>query len=217
MLGAETFKTVPDFMSRETFCKAVSVSRETADRLEAYITLLKKWNKTINLVSSRSLDDPWRRHILDSAQLTHHMPNEKARIVDLGSGAGLPGIIIALIMQGADVHLVESDQRKTAFLREASRVLGCKISIHMERIETAINKIQDIDVFTARALAPLPKLLKYIEPALNAKKICIFHKTEGINKELDRLNSEMFKSVRVLDSVSDPRGKILVLEVEYSE
>ncbi len=212
MLNAEPFRAVLDLMSRETFCNLVSVSRETADRLEDYITLLKKWNKTINLVSSNSLDDPWRRHILDSAQLVNHMPNRKARIVDLGSGAGLPGIILALILPEADVHLVESDQRKSAFLREAARVLGCQISIHVERIETAVNTIQDIDVFTARALAPLPRLLKYIEP-IPTKKVCIFHKTEGINKEIDGLDPAILKTVRVLDSISDPRGKILVLEV----
>ena len=201
-------------MSRQIFCKLVPVSRETADRLEVYITLLKKWNKTINLVSSRSLDDPWRRHILDSAQLARHIPNKKARIVDLGSGGGLPGLVLALMLPGADVHLVESDKRKSAFLREASRELDCKVSIHVERIESVIDTIPNIDIFTARALAPLPKLLKYIEPALNEKKVCIFHKTEGIDKELDMLNSDILKFVRVLDSISDPRGRILVLGVE---
>ncbi len=214
MLSVKASQTVPDPMSRETFCNAVSVSRETADRLGVYITLLKKWNRTINLVSSRSLDDPWRRHILDSAQLARHMPNKRVRIVDLGSGAGLPGIVLALILPEADVHLVESDQRKAAFLREASRVLDCKISLHVGRIESEINTIKNIDVFTARALAPLPRLLKYIESTLNEKKVCIFHKTKGIDKELDRLNSEILKSALVLDSISDPRGKILVLEVE---
>ena len=93
-----------------------------------------------------------------------------------------------------------------------ARVLGCQISIHVERIETAVNTIQDIDVFTARALAPLPRLLKYIEP-ISTKKVCIFHKTEGINKEIDGLDQDIVKTVRVLDSISDPRGKILVLEV----
>ena len=208
------FQTVHDRMSRQTFCKLVPVSRETADRLEVYITLLKKWNKTINLVSSRSLNDPWRRHILDSAQLALYIPDKKACIVDLGSGGGLPGLVLALMLPGADVHLVESDKRKSAFLREASRVLDCKISIHVERIESVINTIQHIDIFTARALAPLPKLLEYIEPALNEKKVCIFHKTEGIDKELDLLNSDIVKCVRVLDSISDPRGRILVLGVE---
>lgn len=217
MLGAEIFQTVHDPMSRQTFCKLVPVSRETADRLEVYITLLKKWNKAINLVSSRSLVDPWRRHILDCAQLTRFIPNRKARIVDLGTGGGLPGLVLALMLPGADVHLVESDKRKSAFLKEASRVLDCKVSIHEERIESVINKIQQIDIFTARALAPLPRLLKYIEPAFNEKKICIFHKTEGIDKELDLSNSDILKFARVLDSISDPRGRILVLGVEQGE
>ena len=204
-------------MTREAFCASITVSRETAERLEAYIALLEKWNKTINLVSQNSLIDPWKRHILDSAQLLPHVPNKSDCIVDLGSGAGLPGIVLALLLPKAEIHLIESDQRKAAFHREAVRLLKCKASIHAERIECSIRNIKDINVITARALAPLPRLVKLIRPILNDKKVCIFHKTKGINKEIEQLMPGIVQSVKIVDSISDSRGKILVLEVKESE
>lgn len=207
----------PDPLSPEEFRALYPVSRETAAKFELYLNLLSKWNKTINLVSSRSLEDPWRRHILDSAQLAPLIPDDLDCIVDLGSGAGLPGLVLALLHPHKSVHLIESDQRKAAFLREAARTLDCKITVHAERVECALESIQHIDVITARALASLPGLMKLIIPVLNEKKLCIFPKTKGINKELDEMGLDWVLSHHVVPSLSDPRGEILVLEVKKGD
>src|SRR5215213_13399 len=108
-------------LTPEGLTALVPVSRETVERLGVYLDLLRRWQRTINLVAASTLADPWRRHILDSAQLIRFVPGDAARLVDLGSGAGLPGLVLA-IMGLPDVHLIESDRRKAAFLREAARV-----------------------------------------------------------------------------------------------
>src|SRR5918912_3476535 len=110
-------------LTPEGFAELVPVSRETLDRLAAYLDLLRRWQRTINLVGAATLDDPWRRHLLDSAQLLRFLPEGVRRLVDLGSGAGLPGLALA-ILGVPEVHLIESDRRKAAFLREAARATG---------------------------------------------------------------------------------------------
>src|SRR6202012_3858963 len=137
------------------FAALVDVSRETRERLAAYVALLAKWNAKINLVGPATLPDVWRRHILDSAQV-HALDADAAVLVDLGSGAGLPGLILA-ILGGPEVHLIESDLRNAAFLQEAARQTGTKLTIHAKRIDAA-PAIQ-ADVVTARALARLANLL----------------------------------------------------------
>lgn len=145
-----------------------AVSRETLERLQIYADLLVKWNKSINLVSRDSLGDLWRRHFLDSAQLFHLLRDTPAQdnltLLDLGSGAGFPGIILALLGL-KKVHLIESDQRKCVFLREVARATGCKVTVHNARIE-AVDAFR-ADVVTARACAPLPQLLDYAWPFLS--------------------------------------------------
>src|SRR5260221_2069883 len=138
------------------FEAATGVSRETCERLERYVATLLRWQPTINLVSRGTLDDLWRRHLLDSAQLLPHMP-DCGPIVDLGSGAGFPGLVLA-ILGAPDVHLVESDSRKAAFLREAARAAGAAVTVHNAPIETVSVPAAAI---TARALAPLTPLLPY--------------------------------------------------------
>ncbi len=127
--------------------------------------------KAINLVGPKTLQDPWRRHLLDCGQIDIPEIQPGQRVVDLGSGAGLPGLIIA-IMQDADVHLVESDQRKSTFLREAARTTGTKTTVHTERAEKLLPL--DVDVVTARALAPLPRLLPWVHRHLKKAEILIF-------------------------------------------
>lgn len=204
----------PDLMSAEAFAALCPVSRETIDKLELYIDLLIKWNATINLVSNRSLEDPWRRHILDSAQLAPLFSENIQGIVDLGSGAGLPGLVLALLQPGKTIHLIESDQRKAAFLREAARALNCQITIHADRIENVIDSIPSFQAITARALAPLSSLMNMIKPVLDEKKLCIFPKTKGIIEELKEIEGAFVVSSRTVPSLSDPRGEILVLEAK---
>jgi 16S rRNA (guanine527-N7)-methyltransferase len=153
------------------------VSRETLERLDAYVALLDKWRLVVNLISERSFKSVWSRHVADSAQLLALAP--KARIwVDMGSGAGFPGMVIAIQLAdcaAARVHLVESDQRKCAFLREAARATSTPAIIHNSRVEDAAMAIpQPVDAVTARALAPLPRLIAFATLWLDNGAVGIF-------------------------------------------
>ena len=191
------------------FQRLTDVSRETLARLETYAALLSKWQKAINLVSRDSLDDLWRRHMLDSAQLLPLLPENTRILVDLGSGAGFPGLVLAA--QGVpEVHLIESDARKCAFLREAARGLGVTIQIHNCRVEEM--PVMAADVVTARALATLPELLDLAERFLVPHTICLFLKGKGADEELTWACERWNMTLRRQSSASDPSGTILRLE-----
>jgi 16S rRNA (guanine527-N7)-methyltransferase len=191
------------------FQRLTDVSRETLARLETYAVLLRKWQKAINLVSRDSLDDLWRRHMLDSAQLFPLLPENNGVLVDLGSGAGFPGLVLAVLGVPA-VHLVESDARKCAFLREAARGLGVAVQIHNCRAEEM--PVIAADVVTARALAPLPGLLDLAERFLGSHTICLFLKGKGVDEELTRAGERWNMTLTRQSSASDPSGTILRLE-----
>ena len=133
----------------------LGVSRETLERLKIYVELLLKWQRAINLIGPGTIADVWGRHVLDCGQLMPHIPKDKAPIVDIGSGAGLPGLILA-IMGVPDIKLVEADSRKCSFLREAARVTKTPVEI----VESRVEHLEDLaaGVIAARALAPLTKL-----------------------------------------------------------
>ena len=154
-----------------------SVSRETVSRLRAYVELLGRWRLATNLISEASFAEVWTRHIADCAQLLSCAPSAR-RWLDMGSGAGFPGLVIAIQLaevDGARVHLVESDQRKCAFLREAIRVSGAPALVHAARVESlALTDMEPIEALTARAFAPLPRLLQLSGPWLNAGATGIF-------------------------------------------
>ena len=162
------------------------VSRETMERLEGLIDLLRAWNPRINLVAPSTLEAAWSRHILDSAQLFPLAP-DAARWIDLGAGAGFPGLVIAALRfeysAVEPVALVESDARKAAFLREAARTMGVPINIHVTRIENL--HLSDFDVVSARALAPLETLLKYAAPLLAPNGLALFPKGRAAAAEVD--------------------------------
>ena len=174
----------------------LGVSRETLARLEDYADLLRKWQNAINLVSTASLNDLWRRHIWDSAQLLPHIPADAHSLLDLGSGAGFPGLVLAIL--GVDgVVLVEADKRKCAFLREAARVTGTDVTIHDRRIEDMGEEIPPVDVITARAVASL-SLLSLSHRAAGGGGI------GGNSADLagcDRKNSERYRCRRCHNSV----------------
>ena len=130
-----------------------------------YLELLGRWQRAINLVGPATLADPWRRHVLDFGQLLAHLPAPAGPLVDLGSGAGFPGLVLALLGV-PEVALIESDRRKAAFLREVARATGAEVAVHAERIEVCTP--WPAAVVTARALAPLPRLLPLAEPFLAA-------------------------------------------------
>jgi 16S rRNA (guanine527-N7)-methyltransferase len=186
----------------------VDVSRETLERLENYLELLQRWQAAVNLVGASTLADPWRRHILDCAQIAPHVPRTAATVLDLGSGAGLPGLVLALLGVPG-VHLVESDQRKAQFLREAARVTQAPVSVHAVRIEELELRA---DVVTARALAPLPRLLGLASRFLAPQSLCLFLKGETALDELTGARQSWHMQCEIVPSRSGASGVLLKLE-----
>ena len=195
-------------LTPEAFAACVPVSRETLDRLGLYLDLLRRWQRTINLVAASTLRDPWRRHILDSAQLLRFVPEGAARVVDLGSGARLPGLVLA-IMGAPDVHLIESDRRKAAFLREAARATGTAVTVHACRIEAA--PPLKADVVTARALAPLRELLAYACSFATPGTLHLFLKGRQAEAELTDAAQGWTMAVERQPSLSDAEGQVLII------
>ncbi len=191
------------------FAGIVHVSRETLARLEAYAALLVRWSARINLVSRDTLPDLWRRHILDSAQLLPLVPGTARNLIDLGSGAGFPGLVLAILGVPA-VALVEADSRKCAFLREAARVTETDVAIHPCRIEAMPS--YPADVVTARALAPLDRLFVLAAPFLGPDSVCLFLKGERAEEELTLARKGWTMTASFHKSRSDPRGVVLRLQ-----
>ncbi|MFB0952702.1 MAG: 16S rRNA (guanine(527)-N(7))-methyltransferase RsmG [Rhodospirillales bacterium] len=177
------------------------------DRFEIYLAILSKWQRAINLVGKNTLADAWRRHILDSAQLLPHIEKD-LKIADLGSGAGLPGLVIA-IATGANVQLVESDQRKATFMREVARETGTGVDVHVARIEDLPSL--NVDIVTARALAPLPKLLPWVHRHLKKGGKSVLMKGAGVDQELTESTKEWTMNVVRKPSISDASGTILIV------
>jgi 16S rRNA (guanine527-N7)-methyltransferase len=195
-------------LSREAFGEQLNVSRETLERLTVYLDLLRRWQPAVNLVGPATLADPWRRHLLDSAQLAAHVPPAAASLVDLGSGAGFPGMVLALL--GArGVHLIEGDRRKAEFLRAVARATGAPVTIHAERIEQLPG--WPAAVVTARALAPLPRLLDLAERFVAADSVCVFLKGESVASELTEARANWHMVCERLPSLSAPTGTVLKL------
>lgn len=198
----------------DEFAAAFVVSRETLARLEAFAALLAKWNPSINLVSPRDIPDLWRRHVLDSAQLLpllpHPPPGRQRRIVDLGSGAGFPGLILAILGAG-EVHLIESDGRKCAFLAEAIRLTGATATVHNIRIELVPEKLPSLraDVIVARGLASLDKLIGFSVPLIEKGGICLFLKGGSLASELTLAEKNWHMQVEQLPSRTSEAGVIL--------
>jgi 16S rRNA (guanine527-N7)-methyltransferase len=178
-------------------------------RLEDYVRLLSAWNRRINLVGRTTIGDVWQRHILDSAQLLPHLPAGAQRLVDLGSGAGLPGLILS-IFGVPDVHLVESDRRKAVFLGEAVRITHANASIHAQRAERL--PAVTADVVTARACAPLTELLALAWPFIGPNTICLFHKGRDVGTELTEAAKDWNMLAETMPSVADKSGCILKVE-----
>jgi 16S rRNA (guanine527-N7)-methyltransferase len=196
-------------LDAQGFAEIVPVSRETLARLEAYADLLTRWSVRINLVGRDALVDLWRRHILDSAQLQAFVPNDARNLIDLGTGAGLPGLVLA-ILGAPRVELVEADSRKCAFLREAARITEVDVTIRSCRIQAV--PPHPVDVVTARACAPLDRLLGLAEPFLAPDAECLFLKGERVEEELTLARKHWTMTVSACQSRSDPRGVILRLQ-----
>lgn len=193
---------------------ALDVSRETIERLEHFVALLRKWNPAINLVARSTLDEAWQRHILDSAQLFTLAPASARRWLDLGSGGGFPGIVSAILtreLQPQSSHsLVEVDQRKSTFLRQAIQDLALNAAVQTCRIEAL--PPQNADVITARALAPLPQLLTLAAPHRAENAICLFQKGANHAAELAEARRTWRIDADLIPSMTDPEAVILKLK-----
>ena len=196
-------------MTPDDIARLLNVSRETIDKFRAYLTLLEKWQARINLVANSTLAEAWQRHILDSGQLAAFYLPQTKNIMDVGSGAGFPGLVLA-IMGGVTVDLVESDQRKAVFLSTVIRELDLPAKVHNQRIETLPQLFPD--VITARALAPVPKLLKLIENQLSPKSVCLFLKGAAVQDELTNLQTYSTMDATTHPSLSGPTGVVLELK-----
>lgn len=171
---------------RDVFLAATDVSRETLAMLDVYADQLVKWQARINLVGPDTIPNLWSRHFLDSMQLLAAMP-EAREIVDLGSGAGFPGLVLAIALKGIDgahVTLVESNAKKVAFLRHVIQLTGAPARVLAMRLEQALPMLGTVDVVTARALAPLHQLLDWCEPLLKTGTIGLFPKGRDLDQEM---------------------------------
>ena len=197
-----------DEFGPEEFAAATNVSRETIEHFELYAELLREWNAIHNLVSKNSLPHIWRRHLLDSAQLARFVPADARSLVDLGSGAGFPGLVLAILgVEG--VELIESDGRKCAFLAEASRVSGAPVTIHNQRIEAL--PPSPADAITARACAPLARLLHYAQPLWAPQTCMIALKGAHIDKELTEATKCWIMDVERYPSLTDHEAVVLCI------
>ena len=183
-----------------------SLSTAKQDRLIAFSRLLTRWNATIKLVSSQDVGHLWTRHIDDALQLTLHMPTGVTHAVDLGSGAGFPGLVLAI---ATDVHfdLIESDSRKAAFLQEAVAITKAPATIHAKRIEAVI--LEPRVLVTARALAPLRRLLDLAKPLLAEGGCCLFPKGERADAEIRDARKDWDMDLRQIPSQTSPTGQIV--------
>lgn len=190
-----------------------SVSRETLERLSFLQEAVVKWNPKINLVSKRSLDDMWDRHISDSAQLFALRENAD-EWVDLGSGGGFPGLVIAIMAKEAKepfkVTLVESDTRKCVFLRKVAVDLDLDVSVVRQRIETLTDR--RFDVISARALASLSKLLSLSAPILTQSGSCLFMKGVSWREELTQAAADWHMKWEAIPSLTNSDSVILTIQ-----
>ena len=189
----------------------LSVSRETHDRLQVFYRLVCKWNAAINLVSAASLQDGWHRHVLDSAQLLALSDCDHGLWLDVGSGAGFPGLVVS-IMAGQDrpglhVTLVESDRRKATFLSEAIRQLGLNANVYAGRLETFT--VVNAAVVSARAFAPLDKVLAVAERHLSQDGTALFMKGQAYQSEMTVANHNWRYDCDVVPSKTDANSVIL--------
>ena len=201
-------------MSREALLARLDVSRETSARLDALVAVLEKWSRTLNLVGKGTLAEVWTRHVEDSAQLWPLAPASARSWIDLGSGAGFPGLVIAALAadERPDLHvtLVESDTRKAAFLGAAAREMGVSVTIRDVRIEAL--EAPPADVVSARALASLDRLLDYAAPLLAPGGVCLFPKGAGHASELTEARRRWQCRVVAHPSRTDPAAVVLEIQ-----
>jgi 16S rRNA (guanine527-N7)-methyltransferase len=193
--------------------KLMSVSRETVERLDAYVDLLLTWQRKTNLIAPSTTPEIWTRHIADSLQLLELAPKSARVWLDIGSGAGLPGLVLACALAPpAIVHLVESNAKKAAFLREAVRLTGAPAQIHPQRIEDfAAGFAGHVDVVTARAVAPLATLFDYVAPFVERGAQALLLKGQDVEGELTDAAKYWKIEADFVPSKTDAKARIVVV------
>ncbi len=205
-----------DFTASD-FAALSDVSRERLSDIAHWYEQLQRWNGRINLVSPKALDDFWRRHALDSWQITAYLPNKPVKVLDFGSGAGFPGLAIAIYLKhhptfaaGSHVTLVESAGKKANFLKTMVRELQLPVSVWADRAEKL--PTADYDVITARAFAPMPKLLSYAHRFWAKDSLGMFLKGQTVQQELTEAAKSWTYQLRTLPSLSDDSGHIVLMQ-----
>lgn len=196
-------------MTAKEFTRVTGIPAKDLERIEQFIELLGKWQKKINLIGAGTLKDVWRRHVLDSAQIAPHISKIDGKIADIGSGAGFPGIVLAIVTN-KHIHLIESDARKCAFLSEAARVTEAPATIINGRVESVTET--KFDVVMARAVASLGELIGLAAPILEPGGCCFFFKGQRVSDELTEALKHWKMFVTKIPSVTDPNAVILKLE-----
>ncbi len=200
----------------EAFATAFAVSRETLGRLTLYVELLERWSKVQDLVAPGTMAQVWHRHVADSAQLVALAPAAAHTWLDLGSGAGFPGLVVAIMSAdrpGFKMHLAESNARKCAFLRDVARQTGAPVEIHNDRIESLRigHNGADIGVVCARALAPLGKLLQLARPFFSAGTAGLFLKGREVEAEIAEARKAWRFEATLHPSLTEPSGRVIEL------
>jgi 16S rRNA (guanine527-N7)-methyltransferase len=194
-------------MDRNAFAAAFDASADQMAQLDVYLDLLARWNRRINLVGASTLIDPWTRHVADSAQLVALAPHSD-RWIDLGSGGGLPGIVVAILLQGrAAVTLIEADSRKCSFLRAVRRTLNLDYEVEACRFD--LSQIPPGDVVSGRAVAPLPSLLGHVRRFLKPGSVALLPKGDGWMKEVEAARAIWNFDMEAMASRTSSDGVIL--------
>lgn len=197
----------------KNFCDTYNVSRETFLKLKTYQTLLVEWQGKFNLVSKNTIDDAWNRHFLDSVQLFNLIPENTKIMYDFGSGAGFPGMVLAIIanekMPELEINLVESTSKKTMYLNEVKKQTNTNVNILNSRIENLPLKVAD--VITSRAMSSLKDLLGYAFPFCHKNTICIFPKGKKYTEELAEAHKFWKFKCQILPSQQSDEGRILII------
>lgn len=203
----------------ESFQYDFNVSRETFEALLKYQSLLLKWNSRINLISKTTEGEIWKRHFYDCAQLSKHIPQDTKEILDIGTGAGFPGMVLAILASennfNQTISLLDESTKRCAFLGEVSRATGAKVKIHNQKIEVLTGSLYDL--ITARAFAPLEKLLSLAKPHLKENGFLLLLKGEEAEKELETARKKWSFKLDSFKSLTNPNSVILKISELDSE
>lgn len=199
---------MPDQTGYSLLNEKLGVSRETFSRLNTYYDLLVKWQERVNLISPDTIHDIWRRHFLDSLQILPYLPETHFPIIDIGSGAGFPGMAVAIASQKT-VHLIESDMKKSIFLREVARLTESPAIVHNCRAES--QPIEEAGIILSRACSSLSDLLDIVENFVSRETICLFHKGKNYAMEIEEAKKKWRFDCQVFPSRTEPQSAIVQL------